>query len=282
MAARGDLEDALARLDACGADAELLALARGCLAAELRHRLRDAGEVAQAMTAYLGGVQERLKQAELRGRPKRRGLREARATMAQERRARRLTVALAASVLIAGALGRGRLAPSRAGTDRAGDGAGLRRSTTPCGRRFNCATRPEETPVGERAPWTAAVSTARKAKDLTKLGVDPALWEQTDTLLAQVAAEERQAQAAEGERRLLDRLVDIRSARADDVRGSVTDTAYADAFRGAGIDVTALPPAQAGAALRSRPRVALALATAVDHWAAVRRDDLGTRPAPRG
>ena len=33
-AARGDLADALGRLDACGADAELIGLARDCLAAE--------------------------------------------------------------------------------------------------------------------------------------------------------------------------------------------------------------------------------------------------------
>src|SRR5262249_60579272 len=36
MAARADLEDALARLDACGAEPELLALARPCLPAQLR------------------------------------------------------------------------------------------------------------------------------------------------------------------------------------------------------------------------------------------------------
>ena len=45
-AARGDTADALARLDACGADAELVALARDCLAAEPEDRPRDAGAVA--------------------------------------------------------------------------------------------------------------------------------------------------------------------------------------------------------------------------------------------
>ena len=42
-AARGDLADALARLDACGADAELIALARDCLAAEPEQRPRERG-----------------------------------------------------------------------------------------------------------------------------------------------------------------------------------------------------------------------------------------------
>ena len=62
---RGDLADALARLDACGADAELVALARDCLAAGAEDRPRDAGAVADRVTAHLAGVQERLRAAEL-------------------------------------------------------------------------------------------------------------------------------------------------------------------------------------------------------------------------
>ena len=65
QAARGDLADALGRLDACGADGELVGLARDCLAAERERRPRNAGEVARRLTAYLAGVQERLKAAEL-------------------------------------------------------------------------------------------------------------------------------------------------------------------------------------------------------------------------
>ena len=60
-AALGDLADALARLDACGADAELIALAKDCLAREPEDRPRDAGAVAERVTAYLAGVQERLR-----------------------------------------------------------------------------------------------------------------------------------------------------------------------------------------------------------------------------
>ena len=72
--------------------------------------------------------------------------------------------------------------------------------------------------------------------------------------------------------RLLDRLVDIRSARADDPDGSATDAAYADAFKEAGIDLAALPPAAAGEQIKARPpATALALAVALDDWAAVRR-----------
>ena len=64
QAARGDLADALGRLDACGADAELIGLARNCLAADPERRPRSAGEVARRLTAYREGVQERLRVAE--------------------------------------------------------------------------------------------------------------------------------------------------------------------------------------------------------------------------
>ena len=51
--------------DASGADAELQALVRRCLAAEPRHRPREAGEVALAIRHHLDGVQDRLRRAEL-------------------------------------------------------------------------------------------------------------------------------------------------------------------------------------------------------------------------
>jgi serine/threonine-protein kinase len=89
---RGDLGEALARLDGCGADAELVALAKSCLAAEAAGRPRDGGAVAKAVTAYQGAVRERLRQAEL-------GRARAEVRAAEERKRRRLTAALAAAGL---------------------------------------------------------------------------------------------------------------------------------------------------------------------------------------
>ena len=78
--------------------------------------------------------------------------------------------------------------------------------------------------------------------------------------------------AARRDEALLDRLVDIRSGEADDPGGSVTDAAYADAFGDAGIDLAGRPPAEAGATIKARPpSVALALAVALDDWSAIRR-----------
>jgi tetratricopeptide (TPR) repeat protein len=76
--ARGDLAGAFARLDGCGADAELVRLAKTCLSAQRDERPADAAAVA----TYLTEAQERLRQAEL-----------ARARAEEERKRRRLAQA---------------------------------------------------------------------------------------------------------------------------------------------------------------------------------------------
>jgi serine/threonine protein kinase len=103
----GKLDDAFGRLDSCGADAELIALTKRCLAAEPWDRLRHAGEVAEQVTAYQNAVAERLRQAELAKAAEEARVIEARATAAQERKARRMTVALAATVFVVLSLGGG-------------------------------------------------------------------------------------------------------------------------------------------------------------------------------
>src|SRR5262249_53251385 len=54
----------VARLDGCGADAELRQLAKWCLAREPADRPRDAGAVDRALSAYRASLGERLRQAE--------------------------------------------------------------------------------------------------------------------------------------------------------------------------------------------------------------------------
>jgi serine/threonine-protein kinase len=95
----GDVADAFARLDGSGADAELITLAKECLASERERRPRDAGAVAGRLATYLTGVRERLRQAELERAAAEARTEEARAKVRAERRARRLILALAASAL---------------------------------------------------------------------------------------------------------------------------------------------------------------------------------------
>jgi tetratricopeptide (TPR) repeat protein len=93
QAQSADLGAAWERLDVCGADPELVALARRCLAPRADDRPRDAGQVAGEMARYLASVQERLQQTRIRQA-------EAEVTAREERKRRRLAVVLAAAVVV--------------------------------------------------------------------------------------------------------------------------------------------------------------------------------------
>jgi eukaryotic-like serine/threonine-protein kinase len=100
QAVRGDLTEAFARLDGCGADPDLIGLARRCLAAAPADRPRDARVLVAELTAYLNSVEARLRQAELD--------RAAAQVQAREERTRRkLTAGLAAAVLALVVVGAG-------------------------------------------------------------------------------------------------------------------------------------------------------------------------------
>lgn len=97
---QADLSGACDRLAHCGADAELIALARECLSPQPPGRPTDGGAVAERVAAHLAGLQERLRQAEL-------GKARADARAEGERGRRRLTVGLAVAVLALAVLGAG-------------------------------------------------------------------------------------------------------------------------------------------------------------------------------
>ncbi len=65
-AKEGNLGDAMTRLDTCGADDELVELARSCLREDARERPRNAVVVAEKMRAYLESLEARARQFELR------------------------------------------------------------------------------------------------------------------------------------------------------------------------------------------------------------------------
>jgi predicted ribosomally synthesized peptide with SipW-like signal peptide len=90
-AAAADLAEAHARLDGCGADAELLALCRRCLSPDPAQRPANGQEVADGVTTYLDGVQQRLQTAE-------RERAVALAREAEQRKRRRVQLVLAAAV----------------------------------------------------------------------------------------------------------------------------------------------------------------------------------------
>ncbi|MHC5064894.1 MAG: protein kinase domain-containing protein [Planctomycetota bacterium] len=86
-AARARLEEAHQRLDDCGADEELIELTKECLLPAPAARPSDAGVVAERVHAYIDSVEERAKAA--------------RVEAAVHKRARKLTLALASTILLA-------------------------------------------------------------------------------------------------------------------------------------------------------------------------------------
>jgi serine/threonine-protein kinase len=280
-AANGDLADARARLGGCGADPELLALTTACLSPEAIDRPRDAQAVADALTAYLDGVQERAQAAE-----RERAVAVARAV--EERRRRRVQLALAASVLLLVTLGgagawwlrqarlerqqqealyesqlREQRLERQAEQDRQRiehDAAVERVVGHVVTLRDQAVAHPEDV-----SRWQGALAAAEQAE----VEDDTAARDRLLPLRREITAGR---DAAERDRALLDRLVEIRSAKADDGDGSRSDAAYAAAFREAGIDLTKLAPAEAAAKISARPpSVVPSLTAALDDWAAIRR-----------
>jgi tetratricopeptide (TPR) repeat protein len=121
QAQEADLADAFARLETCGADVDLIKLAKSCLAKERDDRLQDAGEVAKAVEEYMAAVEARAeedrqkaaaaaaraeeakattREAQAKEAAQRARAAEAEARAAAERRARRRTLWLAASVVL--------------------------------------------------------------------------------------------------------------------------------------------------------------------------------------
>ncbi|MFO0825035.1 MAG: protein kinase [Gemmataceae bacterium] len=64
MAMEGDLQEAFDRLDACGADAELISLSKRCMSVEFTDRPGTGKVVAEAIAAYRAGVELRARKAE--------------------------------------------------------------------------------------------------------------------------------------------------------------------------------------------------------------------------
>jgi serine/threonine-protein kinase len=258
QAAGAQLAGALERLDGCGADGELVALAKQCLAPAREARPRDARQVAGAITAYLTGVAERLKRAEL-------AWVEAQARAEEERKRQRLTVGLAASVLaLAGVVGGTWLVVERS---RVGRRAAVAQALGEA-RRLQAVARAAD--PDEPSRWAEALAALERAQGLLAQGGEPEQRRQAEALKDAISSD-REAARAEAEGVI--RLIDIRSAWADDPYGSATEAAYSTEFHEVGIDPDVLTAEEAGARIRShKAGVVQALIAALDTWAAVRRE----------
>ena len=100
MAANAALADVWSRLDECGADAELIAIAKRCLAASPADRFADGQAVAERIAAYRAGVEDRLRRADTEAAAS--AVREA-----EQRKRRRVLLSAAAAISLVLAVGLG-------------------------------------------------------------------------------------------------------------------------------------------------------------------------------
>lgn len=269
-AERADLAEACLRLDACGADAELVALARACLAIAPKHRPRDAGVVVLGLTAYLRGVEGRLRDAEL-------AKVRAEAHAAGERRRRQLTLALAASVFITGSIGAAgwawmdRERRQRFGAVEAAVNATLVDSAKKRGKAINAGRDP--------ILWVEAIEAARRAETLLT-GNDASLEqkERVRQFLDELMREREAIEAVDKDRRIVERLAGVLNDFGEHSDERKADSDYAAALRAYGVDVDSLDPSAAGRLLAASP-VAPELASALDQWAILRRGRVLHDPA---
>jgi serine/threonine-protein kinase len=261
-ACNGDLADASARLDGCGADQELIALTRACLSPEAIDRPRDAQAVAGALTAYLDGVQERLHQAEL-------AEAEARARAIEEARRRRLTLALAATVLLALTLGGGSWLWLKNERD-----ARAVQTARAVNNALNQATALREK---SRSPTTDGAALFAQARE--KVARARALVENgpaDDTLKKQVRQLQGELDEEEKDRKLIAALDEARLAQAETVAGEnrfASERAvprFRKAFREYGLPAGQGTPEAAAERIRHRPAaVREAIVAALDEWDAL-------------
>jgi serine/threonine-protein kinase len=282
-ACNGDLADALARLNACGADTELIGLTRVCLSPEAIDRPKDAQAVADGLTGYLNGVQERLHQAELAHTAEVARAQEALVTAAQERKAkeaaqakavaerqaRRLTLALAATVLLALSLGGGgglwfkvrreakQLALSHDVNEALSKAETLRAQA-------------RTAPVGSVLLFGQAREQLQRASALVESGLAD------DSLKAHVRQLQAELDDEEKDRKLVVSLEEARLAQAETL---ASENRFADeravpkfreTFAAYGLPAGEGDPAAAAARIRQRPAaIREAIVAALDEWDAL-------------
>ena len=251
QARQGQVARALERLAACGADGELVELARQCLSPRAEGRPANAGAVAEALTAYLAAVQERLRLAEVE-----RAAAQARA--AEERKRRRVALALAAAVLALVAVGAG---------------GGLWVQHQAAERREEQARRDAE----RRQTVESALEKAAALRQQARRGEARAVLDQARQVLGDAGPADlrRRLEEADAELVLVNSLDVIRQHRATWVEGHL-DTrtpalGYAAAFKEAGLGEPGDDEGAVAQRVRAS-RVAGPLIAALDDWAAVAQD----------
>jgi eukaryotic-like serine/threonine-protein kinase len=266
LAARGKLDDCLARLESCGADPDLIALCRRCLSPERDDRPADAGAVAAAVAGLRAEAEERARRAEL---DRVRAEAEARAQR-QKRRAQLAAAAGALGLLVVGGIGwtavRNQALARRADAGRV--------ASIALGRAQQLAGQADGIDPGEVAAADEALELLDQAASAIEQAEAALAGAGDAALAAQVRGKAAEVRAGlVGARRAAALLGALEAARGADV-GSIggspdhrsTVRMYRAAFAAAGLSADGEPRALAEAVAAERPGLREALVRALDDW----------------
>lgn len=258
-ASRGWLDDATARIERCGADPTLIDLTLRCLSPLPDDRPADASAVAQRVTGHLASIEERVRTSELAAAA-------AQTAVVHERRARRLTAALAAAVLLSVAFPGAILLNHKLERERRRANTGHAVSAA-MGRAQLLVEQAAADAADGSARWGDAVAAAELAKALAADPDTPAeLARSAGELLGETTARQL---AARTEARIVRRLDELHSHDSSAQPGRA-EQEYHAAFAELGLDIDALDAAPAADRLLAS-KAAIPLIDALDQWANLRR-----------
>ena len=264
-ASRGELKDALDRLDDSGSDVELIDLAKNCIASELEDRPRHAGEVASRINAHQRSVQERLRRAEITTAEEKARAAEATKRARVERDRLRLTIAL--SVAVIGLLVLGGGGALWFVQQRQARLAGVEATVA----RIQAIRDQAAVDGADPARWREALVSADQA--LTSIG-DLSTSEPGRRLAGLQAKIVEEHAQAERDRKLIGELGNLRSFLGkfpSENHPFDMDLRFTRAFEDYGLDLMATPIKEAVARLKSRPDTFVReVIGSLDHWLSVR------------
>lgn len=256
QAREGQTADALRRLDALVVDADLAAIARDCLQVAAVARPADAAIVAGRISAFLESLDRRARESEVEA------ARQA-AHAVGERRTRRLTLALAAAILLLAFLTGGAWLWNHAqALDRtARNSAALNESLDSAELALGLA---RSAPPAQPEPWRrveSAIETARKLAEAPE--ISPA----AEQRLQRVLGNFEQAQSARQLMEVVEDTVIAGATHMDADSWTRMGDQLADAFTSYGIDVRRASPTEIGERIRSSP-MAVQLTDGLELWIA--------------
>ena len=275
QAARAKLDPARTRIEACEADPALKRLCLECLSPARAARPANADAVAKSVHEFLTSTEERAQKAEV-------AAVESRIKAAEERRRRKLTVALAGTVMAAIALGgAGFWWVSHERAQRAAEAAQRAEQT----RTVVEAAHGESIEFTRAGKPDSALAAARRALSLAETGrADATLLERARGFVTQAefdsGAAAREGALREQDEKLRDRLVDLRIAQIGTIgnrqREIELDAAFTQAFHDYGVDLEGADLVPALNRIRERD-IAEEVALALDDWGRVRRKVHGAK-----